>query len=143
MAHSFPASIEIECIREIIALVRKGGDMTRDDKFDVGQHVAYFYGSILEWVRQNGSEDTSYRELAALVMRQVLGIRLFGELEDEGHFGNMSIEDRCCEIEEACDNCESGGGDYSAVPVIAIISLVVSVIKLLRDLDIIEPTPED
>lgn len=140
MAHDFPSEIRIECLREIIAIVRKEGDLTRDDKLDIGQHAGYFYVCFLEWVRQNASEDDSLREIATLIVRQILGVRLFGGLPCD-EFDTMSRAEICDAIDDKCDMLESQTGGYSAVPVIAIISLVVSLIKLLRDLDIIEPEP--
>ena len=138
MAHDFPPEIRIECLREIIALIRKEGDLTRDDKLDIGQHAGYFYVCFLEWVRTNATEDSSLKEIATLIVRQILGVRLFGDLPCD-EFDTMSREEICESIEQKCDMLEAQTGGYSAIPVIAIISLVVSLIKLLRDLDIIEP----
>lgn len=134
MAHQFPASIEWGCVRDIISLVRQG-DLTADQKLDIGQHAAWFWGSSLEWYRQHDDDaDPGARGVLRLILRQLLGVPIFGA---DDHFLDRTTESLCDECEDVLPGDQYGQNE--AVPIIQILGIVVPIIiEILKRMDILD-----
>lgn len=129
--HGFPAEIQWQCVKDIIALVRKEGDMSLDEKLEVGQHIAWFWGSGLEWYkqRQNGPNDPDKS-----LIEKLLDLFASGQTYGSG-VENKSPEFICDELEAAMPKFgEDGSTDAELDPstVVAIVSLLIQLWKALR-----------
>ena len=122
MAHPFPAEIQWGCVRDVISLVRRG-DLTTGDKLDIGQHVAWFWGSALEWYR-NADDEVKDGSFLNRLLAVFTSLR-FGD--------DLSAKSTA----ELCDECENAlpteSGYYGAIPIIQILSIVIPIlIELLK-----------
>jgi hypothetical protein len=129
VAHSFPATLDFTCIRDVVSIVRKG-DLTADDKIDIGQHVAHFAGSSLEWYRVRRKETPDGVDVSLLdrILSLFGGRSLFG---DEPNQAFHTTEDLCSQIENAIT--PDGANEFGAFPVIQILTIVIPIlIELLK-----------
>lgn len=128
MAHSFEAKLDWSCVREIIALVRKG-DSTTDDKIDIGQHAAWFGGCALEWYRLRRVDVPDGVDLSLLerILSLFGGGRLFG---DDGYETSMSDDELCDKCENVLASMEGSedADDAQAFPVIQVLAIVIPII---------------
>ena len=109
MAHSFPATLEFSCLRDIASTFRTGG-LTVDDKIDIGQHVAHFVGSGLEWYRQRRKDVPDGVDLSLLErLLSLFGSR--GVFGDDGSLEDLSDAELCDKLENAVAAAESFGDE--------------------------------
>lgn len=129
--HGFTPTIEWSCVREIIALVRKGpSELTVAEKCEVGQHAAWFWGCSLAWYAQRDEAPDGDDSLLAKLLALFTARATFGDCPE----AEMDTEELCCAAEEAIDSFDSEG--YESVPVFQILSIVVPIVlELLRRID--------
>jgi hypothetical protein len=127
VAHSFEAKLDWSCVREIITLVRKG-EMSVDDRIDMGQHAAWFGGSALEWyrVRRKDVPDGVDLSLLERILSLFGGGKLFG---DDGYETSLSDDELCDKCENVLATIEADtDGDYAAFPIIQVLSIIIPII---------------
>jgi hypothetical protein len=125
VAHSFEAKLDCSCVREIIAIVRKG-EMSVEDRIDMGQHAAWFGGSALEWyrVRRKDVPDGVDLSLLERILSLFGGGKLFG---DDGYETSLSDDELCDKCENVLSTVNDADG-YTAFPVIQVLSIIIPII---------------
>jgi hypothetical protein len=126
VVHEFPATIQWNCVKEIIALVRKDGDLSTEDKLHIGQHIAWFWGCALSWYekRENDPDNQDASLLEKLL-----------DLFNANAYGSSPKKpEALCDELEAVMNAQYASPNEVGINPAVVIQVITLLIQLWREL---------